>query len=186
MKKTLLFLFCTICSIALNAQRSESKVYTYGVDFTHAKVFGAKESVDDFAKAFYDINMLLVTEADKYDFSRVVKQPVYIAIEPMLNITSEATYDNMKTLSNIYDEPNCAEIIENYELPQTEGTGIVIIAKLLDKPNACATYDLVVFDIATRNILTKKETVGDAEGFGLRNYWARSVYNVIRKTKIKR
>ena len=184
MKKTLLFLFCMISSLVLNAQKNEIKTYAYGVDFTHAKVFAAKESVEDFAKAFYDINMLLVRESDKYDFSRVVKQPVYLVMEPMLKVTSEASYDDIVTLSNMCDEPDCAEIIKNYELPQTEGIGIVIIAKMLDKPKACAIYDMVLFDIATRDILKKKEVVGDAEGFGLRNYWARSVYNVLRKTKM--
>lgn len=184
MKKTLLFLYCIISSMALNAQ--ENKIYTYGVDFTHAKVFAARESVNDFANAFYDINMLLITEADKYDFSRVVKQPVYIAIESMLKMTSDATYEDMMTLSNLYNEPNCAEIIRNYDLPQNEGFGIVMIAKFLDKPNACATYDVVLFDIATREILQKKEAVGDAEGFGLRNYWARTVYNVIKRAKLYR
>jgi hypothetical protein len=90
----------------------------------------------------------------------------------------------MMTLSNIYDEPNTAEIVRNYELPQTEGTGIVMIANFLDKPNARATYDIVVFDIATRKILQEKEVIGEAGGFGLRNYWARTVYNIIEKTKL--
>ena len=184
MKKTLLVLLCMISAIALNAQTGTCTNYVYGVDYTHTKVFAADESIADFAKAFHGINMLLVTEMDKYDFTRVWGKTVNVVIEPMLKITADATYDNMMTLSNMYDELNTAEIIKNYELPQTEGTGLLMIAKFLDKPNACATYDLVVFDIATRDILQKREVKGYAEGFGLRNYWARTVYNIIKRTKI--
>ena len=43
---------------------------------------------------------------------------------------------------------------------------------------------LLFFDIATRDILQKREVKGYAEGFGLRNYWARTVYNIIKRTKI--
>lgn len=184
MKKTLLVLLCMISAIALNAQTSKSTNYVYGVDYTHAKVFAADESIADFTKAFEGINMLLLSESDKYDFTRVLGKTANIVIEPIMKITAIADYDNMMTLSNIYDEPNTAEIVKNYELPQTEGTGIVMIAKFLDKPNARATYDIVVFDIATRKILQEKEVIGEAGGFGLRNYWARTVYNIIEKTKL--
>ena len=184
MKKTLLVLLCMISAIALNAQTSKSTNYVYGVDYTHTKVFAADESIADFTKAFEGINMLLLSESDKYDFTRVLGKTANIVIEPIMKITAIADYDNMMTLSNIYDEPNTAEIVRNYELPQTEGTGVVMIAKFLDKPNARATYDIVVFDIATRKILQEREVIGVAEGFGLRNYWARTVYNVIKKTKL--
>ena len=184
MKKTLLVLLCMISAIALNAQTSKSTNYVYGVDYTHAKVFAADESIADFTKAFEGINMLLLSESDKYDFTRVLGKTANIVIEPIMKITAIVDYDNMMTLSNIYDEPNTAEIVRNYELPQTEGTGIVMIAKFLDKPNARATYDIVVFDIATRKILQEKEVIGEAGGFGLRNYWARTVYNIIEKTKL--
>ena len=184
MKKTLLVLLCMISAIALNAQTSKSTNYVYGVDYTHAKVFAADESIADFTKAFEGINMLLLSESDKYDFTRVLGKTANIVIEPIMKITAIADYDNMMTLSNIYDEPNTAEIVRNYELSQTEGTGIVMIAKFLDKPNARATYDIVVFDIATRKILQEKEVIGEAGGFGLRNYWARTVYNIIEKTKL--
>ena len=59
-----------ISAIALNAQTSKSTNYVYGVDYTQAKVFAADESIADFTKAFEGINMLLLSESDKYDFTR--------------------------------------------------------------------------------------------------------------------
>lgn len=182
MKKTLLVLLCMISAIALNAQTNKSTNYVYGVDFTHAKVYAADESIEEFARAFEDINRLIVTEPEKYDFSKILNKRVNVIIEPMLKMTSECLYEDMLTWNNLYDQPNCAEIVKNYELPQTEGTGAVLIAKFLDKSLDYALYDFVTFDIATREILTQKEVKGKTGGFGLRNYWARTVYNVINPT----
>ena len=69
-------------------------------------------------------------------------------------------------------------------MPQTEGVGVVLVAKLLNKPMSKATYELITFDISTREILSKREVSGKAGGFGLRNYWAGSVYNIIKSIKL--
>ncbi|MBP3717642.1 MAG: hypothetical protein J6I79_09135 [Paludibacteraceae bacterium] len=37
-----------------------------------------------------------------------------------------------------------------------------------------------LFHIATREIVEKWEAEGEPGGFGLRNYWAKSVYNTLR------
>ena len=75
------------------------------------------------------------------------------------------------------------ELRKMNNLSQKEGVGVVLIAKLLNKPLEKAIYDLVIFDISTRNILYIKEVVGEASGFGLRNYWAGSIYDILRHEK---
>ena len=44
-------------------------------------------------------------------------------------------------------------------------------------------YDLVVFDIASREVIMHKMVAGEARGFGLRNYWAGSIYDIIKANK---
>ena len=56
-----------------------------------------------------------------------------------------------------------------------------MIAKTHDKSEGRGIYELVVFDIATRDIITQKLVVGKARGFGLRNYWAHTIFNIIYK-----
>lgn len=168
---------------ALSAQTDES-TYIYGVDFTHAKVYAANESVEQFAKAFEGINMLIVTEPEKYDFSHIMGRKVNAVIDPIYRLVSTCDYTNLKTLNSTYEEPEYAEIVKNYSLPQTEGVGVILVAKVLNKPMNTASYELITFDIATREILYNKAVSGKAGGFGLRNYWARSVYDIIRTEKI--
>jgi hypothetical protein len=183
MKKFLLMLVCVLNLTTLYAQSSE-KIYVYGIDYSYAKVYAAEESAEQFSKAFESINMLIVSEPKKFDFSRIFRKKVEVVIEPMLKVVSSSDYSDLITLNSTYENPQYSEIIKKYELPQTEGIGAVLVAKLLDKPHNKAHYELITFDIATREILSQKEVSGKAGGFGLRNYWAGSVYKVIKSTKL--
>ena len=107
-----------------------------------------------------------------------------IDIEPMLQLSAACNYDGLKILKTTYEECNSEAVVSTYTLPQSEGLGVVLVAKLLNKPQAVATYDVVIFDIATRKVLSKKEVTGEARGFGLRNYWANTVYRVLRSTRL--
>ena len=184
MKKLFFALVALLCTATVSAQSPTNKYFVYGVDFTHAKVFGADESVNDFAEAFANINYLLINEYDKYDFSRMLGRKYEIDIEPMLKHSAACDYNGLKIMKTSYEEYKSEDIIRTYTLPQSQGIGVVLVAKLLNKPMAQATYDVVVFDIATRTVISKKEVTGEARGFGLRNYWANSVYKILRSTRL--
>lgn len=184
MKKTLfLLLVCLFGSLSINAQ--SEKVFVYGIDFSPVKVYGTDEPVEQFAEAFKNINYLLITEREKYDFSKMLKAKVVVDIETVMNKLSASDYSDMKVWNTDYADVDCASIVQNYALRQTEGTGVVLIAKILNKGVKKAVYELVLFDIATREILLQEEVVGEAGGFGLRNFWAASVYNVIENVRIR-
>ena len=185
--KKLLFIIACIFSISILHAQGSTKYYVYGVDFTHAKVYAAEESVEQFAQAFEGINMLLITEPEKYDFSFMLDSyRTTLSLDPMMKLLSSCDYSDLKTYDREFPEIDCAQCVKSYELPQTEGMGVVLIAKLLDKPNKLAIYDVVIFDIATRDIVAEEEVVGYAGGFGLKNYWARTVYNILISTRYKK
>ena len=182
MKKLLLIIACVLSFTTLFAQNS-TKYYVYGIDFSHAKVFAAEESVEQFSNAFQAINLLLVTEAEKYDFYELIGRRPKVVIDPMMKLLADCDYADLKTYEKDFPEIDYAACVNNYQLPQTEGVGVIMIAKLLDKPLACAYYTLIKFDIATREIISQDDVLGKARGFGLRNYWAGSVYQVIKSGK---
>ena len=184
MKNLFFTLIALLCTATVSAQSTQSKYFVYGIDFTHTKVFGADESVRDFAEAFKGINYLLINEYDKYDYPRMLGRRYEIDIEPMLQLSAACNYDGLKILKTTYEECNSEAVVSTYTLPQSEGLGVVLVAKLLNKPQAVATYDVVIFEIATRKVLSKKEVTGEARGFGLRNYWANTVYRVLRSTRL--
>ena len=88
-----------------------------------------------------------------------------------------------KTGQIIVSTDDIREMVKNYELPHTNGTGVVFIAQTLDKRKAEATYAVVFFDVATRRLISLDIMSGKAGGAGLRNYWANSVYDVLKHWK---
>ena len=186
MKKLLLFLACIMSISFANAQFRSKQVYAYGVDFAYVKVLGAGETPAQFSKAFEGINRLLLNEPGKYDVSAMVNKRVFVDIDPMLERLSGCDYSDIKIYKkNEAVALDCEEIVKEYELAEEEGVGIVLIAKLLNKPSEEGTFYVVQFDIATREVQFCKEVRGEAGGYGLRNYWAASVCEVIEATRVR-
>ena len=57
----------------------------------------------------------------------------------------------------------------------------MLIATTLDKGNGIGYYTAVLFDPATQEVILQMDMTGKPGGFGLRNYWAGSVYNALKK-----
>lgn len=95
--KRLLLALVAACSL-LTAAAQQSSVCVYGIDFSLTRTAGAGECREDFAEAFRRINLLLRSEADKYDFARALRQPlVLVDIEPMLQHLSGCSYESSTT-----------------------------------------------------------------------------------------
>lgn len=159
-----------------------SSINFYGVDYSAAKVFGAAESPSQFIDVFGRINELFITEAKKYDVGKKLKIKVgQISLNAVNKVNGEIdpaqlmTTDTSFTLSDM----DIRQVVENLPVQQEPGIGLVIVAKLLNKAEAYGSYQVVFFNTETKEIIKDYAIGGKAKGFGLRNYWAGSIYNVI-------
>ena len=57
----------------------------------------------------------------------------------------------------------------------------MLIATTLDKGNGIGYYTAVLSEPATQEVILQMDMAGKPGGFGLRNYWAGSVYNALKK-----
>ena len=72
-------------------------------------------------------------------------------------------------------------IVDNYFIEEDmKGIGLVFIAESYSKPNVQGAYYVTFFDMETRKVLYTERMLGKPSGFGLRNYWAGSYYNVLK------
>ena len=163
--------------------REASSLNYYGIDFSSAKVI-ANESAYDFIDVFRRINQLVVVESEKYDLKKAFRKEigkvdlsVVGALNEMIDPGTLKEYGGIYRLS----PETIAGKVAEYRIPDKEGIGVVLIAEQLDKSSGAATYHVVFFDLATREIVLSKWVAGKAGGFGLRNYWAGSVYRVLSK-----
>ena len=163
---------------------ASDKIIMYGVDYSRVKTIGVTESESALVEAFVGINELLLSQPEKYDCSPLVRKPLTVDIGPMCRRIRHADYSAMKLYRQDSDcLLDVAEIVADYLLPDTEGHGMVFIAELLDKGYRSAIYHVVEFDIATREVISDWKVETPAGGFGLRNYWANTVYQIICKAR---
>lgn len=186
MKKLFLFTVAMSAWTAASGQTNFGQymeVNYYGVDFSRAKTFGASETGAQFVKAFGDINTLVIGEWKKYNVAKYLNKQVAIQdIAVAQRANNSIDQAQIPTTSSMYSLTNedIAAMVKAYDIRETNGTGLVILGELLNKQNNRGSYVVVLFDIASREVLYHKSMQGKAGGFGLRNFWAGALYNVLK------
>lgn len=165
-----------------------------GVDFTQARLINdAGASATDLKeKHFPGINQVVINEPKKYDLEKTFKTTVTsdISVTEKVNATLDA--DKIKSSSSSDENRLTAADIQNavnqYDLTGKKGVGVVFIMEGLNKAGAKGSMYVTFIDMATKKVLLTERMVGKAGGFGYKNYWAKSVYEVledIKKSKYK-
>jgi len=73
------------------------------------------------------------------------------------------------------DKDTLTEIVKAYKLTYYSGLGLVLIPELFSKPSEKAHTWVVFFDIRTRQILYKCNTLGDCGHMGYTAHWASGI-----------
>ena len=151
-----------------------------GVDFSSVDIVGAVESEEQFHNAFKGINTLLHTEPKKYNVSKFLSLDV-----KYINTDRAVERIPLHDADNYITDERSSIVIENIitSYPSKVGNQLLIIAEELNKAKGDATYIAVVFNGETKEIILTKGLVGKAGGFGLRNYWAGSLYSSLKKNR---
>ncbi len=190
MMKHILLAGCLLLAVGARAEARHriaeaDTVYMYGVDYSGVKAVGVDESELRFVRTFEEINDLFLSQSEKYDCGHMINKTILVDIDPICRHNTAADYSGMiQKRRNVGASVDVAAAVASYRLQETEGVGMVFIAELLDKGRGCAVHHVVCFDIATREVLFDRRVETKAGGFGLRNYWANTVYQVIRRVRI--
>lgn len=173
---------------------SKTNVYWLGIDYSHVKIIG---DLNQFAEAgsislmelknkyFTGWNNLILNEPDKYDIKGMFrKEKLIVDLNAVTKINLDASIEEMETynLPN-YKKDDIEKFVSGYQLEINEGIGLMLIAEYLSKPMQQAKYHFVAINLANNDIILYDTFEESAGGFGFRNYWARSYYNVIIKIR---
>lgn len=196
MKKFMLLLFVLLPGMVWALENGKGqpvpKMNFYGVDFTLVKTFGVKEEPGKVAKAFEEINKLIVTETKKYQygnfFAKYVREIDQSAELKKMQFT---TFDNVNIDEAIYrarimneagmptynkafkiDDDALVSLIKSFNTGKDTGYGVVYVAELLNKEDGIGNFIAVCFNVKTKKIVFADRVSAKAGGFGLRNYWA--------------
>lgn len=191
MKKiVLLFIVVFAFSFAAQSQFTKSDVFKvseitfYGLDFSNVRLVGSEGFTDPYTiqnQFFRSWNNLFIAEPDKYNLAEVFgKSNVTIN----LDIVTErnAMPDPGELVTNepySFGADVVSDIIAEYDTGE-EGIGLVFIIESFSKTDEMGYMWVTFFDKSTGEVLLSKHMAGNAGGFGLRNYWAKSYYNVMK------
>ena len=109
-----------------------------------------------------------------------------VSLQAVNEVNKNINPDHIKTTEANYmpTEVQIAEAVRKLPiLSQEEKYGIVIVCLSMNKEEDQATYQFVIFNTKTRDIIEQWTQTGKALGISLKNYWSYSVHNAIKKIK---
>ena len=175
------------------ADRSSSstgEIVWFGLDYTMVKLIGGTDAFSDLNQIqghyFRTWNELILMESKKYDVPGAFGvRSVQYEMEFAISQSEQRDMDGIRQLDPYsIDEEQVIDLVMQYTDTSDERTGALFIMESLDKLRERSTMWVAVFDISTGEILHLGWYTGKTGGFGFRNYWARSYYNILKSLKV--
>ena len=169
-----------------NALDDVKEIVFYGIDYSMCHTYGWGEDPAKTMNELSRINGLFISEPKKYNLHKFTGFRVKeMDLERSIQATKDASGSAIETFDPAItlDDAKITAAIRDMQLKQTQGVGLIIFGNLLNKAENTGCHMFVFFDIATRKIIEKRYSHGEAGGIGFRNYWAKSVYNSLLKFK---
>jgi hypothetical protein len=165
---------------------ASTEIVWCGLDFSKAKCIGSEgfTDPDDVKDRFFSAwNNLIISESDKYNFKEAYQKSKQIDDLSVANRRNELPDADELVINEPYsfESGTLEEIIADYDLEEAnEGLGLVYVVEALNKTNEEGVMYVVFFDIASKEILWESKYSSPPRGFGLRNFWAGSVYKTLK------
>jgi hypothetical protein len=154
-----------------------------GVDFTAAKFTAVAESADIIVNQYIPaINTLVITEQSKYDFKKFLKLSQVTNDISLANEFNSKIDPSQLVTTNDYkfEMDKVKDIIKKYDVKDKSGTGLIFVAESLNKNLKSASYYVCFFDLKTKEVIECTKKTGAVTGIGFRNYWASSIYAILK------
>lgn len=154
-----------------------------GVDFTAVKFTLATENPEVIVNQYIkSINTLIITEQTKFDFKKFFKLSEVTNDIDLVNEFNSKIDPSKLVINNDYtfEMDKVKEVIKRYDVKDKTGTGLIFVAENLNKATKTGSYYVCFFDLKTKEIIDCKKKSGPVSGIGFRNYWASSIYAIMK------
>jgi len=164
----------------------ETTITYLGIDFTNVKVIGHQEGeVMDLAdRQFSGINQLVLDEPKKYDVAGALHRPSVPSDISFVKAKNKTISADKIASTDVADEKHLTEadingIVKGYDFGGKKGIGFLFIMESMSKKSEHGSMYLTFVDMATSKVLHTERVSEKPGGFGLRNYWAKTIYEAI-------
>jgi len=178
-----------ICfSVTLKAQdkanaKSEKSITWYGIDFTAAKFTLVTEDPNLIVSQYMkSINSLIQMEPAKFDLKKWFnKSEVTYDLDQVNGFNSGIKPDGLVIADEHQISPDeVKNVISKYNTQGKPGLGLIFVAENLNKVKQTGSYYVCFFNQDSKEIVDSQRFEVKAVGIGFRNYWAGSVYNIMK------
>lgn len=197
MKRNFLFLAVLIpaISLQLSAQTSNEAVKDaltntslnvtwLGADFSHCKIKGNLDCPPEqfVSQIIPAINSVILAEPAKYDFAKFLNKASFTTDIQAVTKSNSAINTEMMTqdVQTKLDEATINKIVSGYDLKGKEGIGAVLIYESISKESLNASMYFTYVKMPEGKVILSKPVGAKPAGFGLRNFWASTVYSFLK------
>lgn len=157
-----------------------------GVDFTQARVIGeAVTDANDIRDRFFgSINNVIIAEPKKYDIAGAFHTQVTADLELVKKRNAAISTETIKS-SNTADfsrlkPADIDKLVRGFDFGGKKGVGLLFVMDGMSKGEQAANVFVTLVDMSSKKVLLTERIEGKAGGFGFRNYWARSIFEVLK------
>lgn len=161
-----------------------------GLDFSRVQLVGAEGFTDPpKIQSYYfpALNGLLLSEIDKYDVKGAFyKNTLNYHLNVVETLNQQIEYIDLVTEISPpnFTDQDLQKMVRQYNTDGLQGDyAVSFIVHSLNKLQQRAYIYVVVFNPKNKKVLFSKRMSGAARGFGFRNYWAGSVYDILKQIK---
>ena len=151
-----------------------------GVDFSHVHIVGDYrmfETTPDFAQK---INDLIYVETDKFDIAGLLKRRSVAYNVKYFEEKNKNSTPIEATKNPGFTDEKILEIVADNKPAGGSGQGAFFIAESLNKQTSEGIFHLVIVNLNDNKVIRTEKLIGEPRGFGLRNYWAGAIYDIIK------
>ena len=199
MKKLLTLVVACVLSISLRAETKADifnpavPITWLGLDFSQLVFIGSATQYHDAGtvtgddlrnKYFPGWNELVINEKEKYNVADAVhRTEVTYATEVTAKANKQIPdHDFFSTNESDFQkltEQKIGDLVKKYDFQGKTGIGLMFFVDGMNKSAAKASVWVTFVDMKTKKVLFTEHEVEKSGGFGFRNYWAKSFYNVL-------
>ncbi|MCB0793948.1 MAG: hypothetical protein KDB88_04355 [Flavobacteriales bacterium] len=185
-----------ICNAGADAQsmreimNGSAKLTWIGVDYSQLKMNPRYEfaELEKQGSTYYQRwNDLFQSESSKFDVCSPLKAGnCHLDVSFIQPINEAANVNEAFDRKELLAKEDIPGMVAKYPTTEKDGAGVVLIATEYDKIKEAGEYFIVFFKMSDHEILHVEPMTGKAGGFGLRNYWAATVTNILKEIDKKK
>lgn len=195
MKKTLslLLAFMLLSAAAIAQDRNavfdpQVPVTFLGLDFSNARLIGDREklgSESDIRHLLDAWNEITLNEPDKYDVAAAIgRTKVDISLKAVEEHNAELEVLSLysaEAKDYFHMKPeNVRSIVASYDYKGMNGIGLMFVVESFSKLNVEAAIWVTFIDVKSKQVIFTERMTGKPGGFGMRNYWAGAIYDMLK------